>query len=96
MAIEGTRSRFAGALPSGQPDLCNFRPLRLFPFRAMNDWPFTDTDRLLVATGFLSELQEADVDCTLTTRDQEDLRRRASSGDEDAFAELMRREPVAA
>lgn len=35
-------------------------------------------------------------DCTLTSRSREDLRRLALSGDEDAFAELTRREPVAA
>lgn len=61
--------------------------------------PLTDTDRLLAAVAFLSEVREADVDCTLTSRSREDLRRLASSGDEDAFAELTRRrdpEPVAA
>lgn len=61
--------------------------------------PRTDTDRLLAAVGFLSEVREAGLDCTLTSRSREDLRRLASSGDEDAFAELTRRrepEPVAA
>lgn len=39
------------------------------------------------------------VDCSLTSRDKEELRRRASDGDKAAFAELTRRrepEPVAA
>jgi len=65
----------------------------------MNDRPRTDTDRLLAAVGFLSEVRAAGVDCTLTSRSREDLRRLASSGDDDAFAELTRRrdpEPVAA
>lgn len=46
------------------------------------------------AKELLAEARAAD--CTLTSRDKEDLRRLASSGDEDAFAELTRREPVAA
>ena len=58
----------------------------------MNDRPLTDTDRLLAAVGFLSEVR-AGVDCTLTSRSREDLRRLASSGDDDAFAELTRRRP---
>jgi hypothetical protein len=61
--------------------------------------PRTDTDRLLAAVGFLSEVRAASVDCALTSRSREDLRRLASSGDGDAFAELTRRrdpEPVAA
>lgn len=53
--------------------------------------PLTDVDRLTAAIGFLSEVREAGVDCTLTSRSREDLRRLASSGDEDAFAELTRR-----
>jgi hypothetical protein len=44
-----------------------------------------------------AELQvEPGANCTLTARDKEDLQRLASSGDEDAFAELTRREVVAA
>jgi hypothetical protein len=46
-----------------------------------------------------AELQAAPggvVDCALTSRDLGELTRRASSGDEDALAELTRREPVAA
>jgi hypothetical protein len=65
----------------------------------MNDRPLTDTDRLLAAVGFLSEVRAAGVDCTLTSRSREDLRRLASSGDDDALAELTRRpelEPAAA
>jgi len=39
-----------------------------------------------------AELQvEPGANCTLTSRDREDLRRLASDGDEDAFAELTRR-----
>lgn len=75
------------------------RPPAVLPYEAMNA-PRTDTDRLLAAVAFLSEVREADVDCTLTSRSREDLRRLASSGDEDAFAELTRRprelEPAAA
>lgn len=56
--------------------------------------PYTEIDRTLAAIGFLSEAREAGgqlADCTLTSRSREDLRRRASIGDEDAFAELTRR-----
>jgi hypothetical protein len=55
--------------------------------------PYTDTDRLLAAVGFLSEVRAASANCTLTSRSREGLRRLASSGDEDAFAELTRRRP---
>jgi hypothetical protein len=58
---------------------------------------FSDVDRLTAAIGFLSEVR--DVDCTLTSLSPDELLRRASSGDEEAFAELTRRrdpEPVAA
>lgn len=50
----------------------------------------TDALRLTAAIGFLAEVREA-TDCTLTSLDREDLRRRASSGDVDAYAELLRR-----
>ena len=43
------------------------------------------------------ELQlDPGADCTFTSRDREDLQRLAFGGNEDAFAELTRREPVAA
>lgn len=63
--------------------------------------PTSNVNRTVAAIGFLAEAREAgvSVDCSLTSRSLEDLRRRASSGDEDAFAELTRRrqpEPVAA
>lgn len=60
--------------------------------------PYSEIDRTVAAIGFLAEVREA-TDCALTTRSREDLRRRASSGDEEAFAELTRRrepEPIAA
>lgn len=53
--------------------------------------------RLSAAIGFLSEVR--DVDCTLTAATEEELLRRASTGDDEAFAELTRRrvpQPVAA
>lgn len=41
----------------------------------------------------VAEIQaEPGANCTLTARDKEDLRRLSSDGDEDAFAELTRRE----
>lgn len=60
--------------------------------------PAHEIDRTLVALGFLSEIRQAErpIDCALTSRDKEELRRRGTSGDEDAFAELTRREPIAA
>lgn len=59
--------------------------------------PLSDVDRLTAAVGFLSEVR--DTDCTLTSRPEGELFRRASTGDDEAFAELLRRrvpEPVAA
>lgn len=55
--------------------------------------PHSEIDRTVAAIGFISEAREAgvNVDCTLTSLTREDLHRRASSGDEDAFAELTRR-----
>jgi len=53
--------------------------------------PAPTADRLLSAVAFLSEVRAAGVNCTLTSRSREDLRRLASSGDEEAFAELTRR-----
>ena len=65
--------------------------------------PYNEIDRTVIALGFLAEVRQAQelrpADCTLTSCDREELRRRASNGDEDAFAELTRRrepEPVAA
>lgn len=60
--------------------------------------PYTDFDRTVAALGLLSEIRSAEesIDCALTSRDREDLRRRASGGDEDAYAELTRRELIAA
>ena len=50
-----------------------------------------EINRTVVAAGFLFETREL-ADCTLTTRSREDLRRLASSGDEDALAEWFRRQ----
>lgn len=60
--------------------------------------PYSEIDRTIVALNFLSEVRRAEqpVDCALTSRDKEELRRRGTSGDEDAFAELTRRELIAA
>lgn len=54
--------------------------------------PAPTDDRLLAAVGFLSEVRSAGVNCTLTSRSREDLRRLAANGDEDALAEWFRRQ----
>lgn len=59
--------------------------------------PYADIDRFGIALGLLLEVRQVeDVDAALTSRSREDLLCRASSGDLDAYAELTRREPVAA
>ena len=49
-----------------------------------------------IARRSLAIIDPIDCDCTLTSRDVDELARKASNGDEDALAEFTRRESIAA